>query len=158
MSQERIDEDLTAVEAILRGLDPAASSLDLPQVMYLAGRASARRRGAAGWFWPCTSAALLVLAVTFATAWMSSSQPEVIRQIVYVQRKAPSAVVAEPVEAAPAPDESKRAWEQYREVRRIMLTGGLDALPETDWAPPVEIRSPPWDDPYDATLNRLLGG
>ena len=82
MSQDRVNPDLAAVEAAVGSLRPAASGVDRDRLMYLAGRAAggdgshhARRR--AGWFWPCSTAASLLVAVTFAGMWLSRGEPEV---------------------------------------------------------------------------------
>ncbi|MGD0518353.1 MAG: hypothetical protein ABSA26_12530 [Thermoguttaceae bacterium] len=69
MSEKRLNEELSAVEAALASLKPAASGADRDRVMFLAGRVSANvnfpptQRLKTQWIWPCTTAAALLLAI-----------------------------------------------------------------------------------------------
>jgi hypothetical protein len=69
MSEKRINEELSAVEATLASLKPAASGVDRDRVMFLAGRASAHanlyptKRLKIQWLWPCAAAVSLLLAI-----------------------------------------------------------------------------------------------
>jgi hypothetical protein len=85
MSEKRLNEELSAVEAALASLKPAASGVDRDRVMFLAGRTSAEgdspifaaqksgqspsyfsaspKRLKTQWLWPCTTAVSLLLAI-----------------------------------------------------------------------------------------------
>jgi hypothetical protein len=69
MSEKRLNEELTAVEAALASLKPAASSVDRDRMMYLAGRMSAvtntppHKKHKTHWLWPCVTAVSLLLAI-----------------------------------------------------------------------------------------------
>jgi hypothetical protein len=69
MSEKRLNEELSAVEAALASLKPAASGADRDRVMFLAGRASANanlpptQHLKTQWIWPCTTAVSLLLAI-----------------------------------------------------------------------------------------------
>ena len=160
MSQEPIDENPVSVEEILRSVDPAASSLDLPRVMYLAGRASAtaaarRPAGRTGWIWPAATAASLLLAAAFALAWTFSGDHEVVERIVverivYVEKEPPPPVAKEPIDVSPAPEPPNNPWHEYARHRQIVLSQGLEGLPEPDWRPISDPGSLPWDPVHEA--------
>lgn len=157
MSQERIDEELASVERIVRSLAPSTSSLDFPQVMYLAGRASAmaaraRYRGRSGWIWPCVAVVSLLLAVMFATAWTFSGSREVVERVVYVEKKEPTAVSQEPIDVTPATLAPSNPWQQYARLRHFVLSQGIEGLPEPDLRPLSDLGSPPWAPFGDAAL------
>ena len=158
MSRERLDEEQAAVEAVLQSLDPAASSLELARVMYLAGRASARPSGTTqrqlprGWFWPCTSAVLLVLCVALGCAWMLGGRPQVIERVQYVQRESPTTPGPPSVPATATADGAERTWRRYEQLRRLVAREGLDALPELD------LRAAPWAGGDNSGLERLFEG
>ena len=173
-----MNDEAADVEAILGSLDPAPSSLDFAEVIYRAGRASAgarattRRRARAGWLWPCLAAASFIAAATFGTMWISSGEPEVVERIVYVERKLPSAAEEkdekegleekqeqhekerQPVRVAIAEEEPSKTWNEYLEFRRLVLTEGLNALPEVDPPPRIRVDPRPWNDSYDPALER----
>ncbi len=150
MSQERIDENQVSVEAILRSVDPADSSLDLPQVMYLAGRASAttaarRRARRAGWFWPSATVASLVLAAGFALAWTSSGDHEVVEPVVLVEREVPAPKPDEPIDVSSASERSYNPWLEYARDCQVVVSRGIEGLPEPDLRPIGDLGSPLWD-------------
>ena len=151
MSQEPLDAELAPVEAILRSLDPATSRLDFAQVMYLAGRASAckgppaRRRTRARWLWPCTTAASLLVAAMFAAGWKSSSSREAVERIIYVERNGGKPVAREPIDVGPAPEAPGNPWQEYARLCRVVLSEGLEGLPEPDLRPIADPGSSPWD-------------
>jgi hypothetical protein len=162
MSQDKVNPDLEAVEAAVGSLRPAPSGIDRDRLMYLAGRAAggdgshhARRR--AGWFWPCATAASLLAAVTFAGMWLSRGEPEV--QIVYRDR--PAAV------PEPAPDldegvEEPSTREGWRgdglRMRRLVMTEGVEAMPERSAPPSGEVETLRWRSGFQRTLEELLEG
>ena len=69
MSEKRINEELSAVEAALASLKPAPSGVDRDRVMFLAGRMSAvtnaplHQKQKTPWLWPCVTAVSLLLAI-----------------------------------------------------------------------------------------------
>lgn len=158
MSQERIDENLVSVEEILRSVDPTDSSLDLPQVMYRAGRASAtaaaqRRARRIGWIWPSATVASLLLATVFAVAWTSSGDHEVVERVVLVEKEAPAPVPDEPIDVSSAPEPPYNPWLEYARDCRIVMSRGIDGLPEPDLRPIADPGSPLWDPVHEAELN-----
>ena len=159
-----MNEDPDEVEAILRSLDPAASKLDFSEAMYLAGRASATTETCAGarrrvaWLWPCATVASVLAAVTFAVLWGTSGKPELVERIVYVEREQPSTAAAQPAHVASVAIEPSRPWEQYAQLREIILTQGLENLPEIQWRSVTNGESAMGDRLDDPVLKRFLGG
>ncbi len=135
MSEDFRDPETAALETVLAALVPLADLLDRDQLVFRAGQASVARRG---WAWPCTSAILAVLAVTFATALVLRPAPQPVERIVSVKEPAPPAPVPEhPARPEPQPPQSgpliagnEQAQAEYLKLRRQVLEHGVDALPQ----------------------------
>ena len=165
MSEKPVKNDLSAVEAALGSLQPTPSGVDRDRLMYLAGEAAAgrslsRRRRRADWLWPCAAAASMLLAVGFALMWVSA-EPEA--RIVYVERG------DETPEPAPQPTavaeqgtditSPRKTWgTDYLQLRRLVMTEGVDALPPSDSAPGTNAEPLRWRSVHDRTLKELLEG
>ena len=165
MSQKPMKNDLAAVEATLGALRPAPSGVDRDRLMYLAGEAAAgrslgRRRQRADWLWPCATAASLLLAVGFATMWFAA-EPEV--RIVYMERGDETPKPAPQPTAAAEQDTDitspRKTWgTDYLQLRRLVMTEGVDALPPSDSAPGTNVEPLRWRSIHDRTLKELLEG
>ena len=165
MSQKPMKNDLAAVEATLGALRPAPSGVDRDRLMYLAGEAAAgrslgRRRRRADWLWPCAAAASMLLAVSFATMWVSA-EPEV--RIVYVERGEEKPEPA-PQPTAAADQEVERARPQktwgtdYLRLRRLVMTEGIDVLGPSYSGRGADAEPLRWRSIHDRTLKELLEG
>jgi hypothetical protein len=166
MSEKRMTRDRTSVEAALSSLHPAPTGVDRDRLMYLAGRAAAdgspgARRLLADWLWPVATAASLLLAVTFATMWVARGGP----RIVYVERPAQAQkgvpqATAPPTEAAePEPKPRQKRWRtEYLQLRRLVTTRGVEAIPEMRSAPASDVETLRWRSAFDRTLEELLEG
>jgi hypothetical protein len=161
MSEKPVKNDLAAVEAALGALRPVPSGVDRDRLMYLAGEAAAsrslsRRRRWADWLWPCATAASVLLAVTFATMWFARGEP----RIVYVERPARAREDSSPP-AAPRTEAVRRPkrWRtDYLQLRRLVMSRGVDALPETPSGPASGAETLRWGSGLDRTLEELLEG
>jgi hypothetical protein len=78
MCEDRLNDELAAIEAALAGLKPARSRIDRGRLLSLAGRAPAceppqkRRRNKTAWLWPCAAAAAALAAAVFLGVWLSA--------------------------------------------------------------------------------------
>ena len=94
MSEERMNDELAALEASLGSLTPAATRVSRDRLMFLAGSASADvsrgRRRIAAWLWPSALAVSLLAAVTFGMLWATGSEPQIVERVVYVPAPPPS--------------------------------------------------------------------
>jgi hypothetical protein len=128
MSKERLNDELTAIEAALGSLTPVPSSVQRDRVMFLAGRAAAdratppRRRRWAAWLWPCVTSASLLAAVVFGGLWSTIDKPTIVERVVYV----PAARSSAPLQASAAkPSSSSFAKWQLAPVTRKKATHTL---------------------------------
>jgi hypothetical protein len=139
MSEERLNDELTAIEAALGNLTPVASSVQRDRVMFLAGRAMAgratppcRRRWAA-WLWPCATSASLLAAAVFGVLWSTSNRSTIVERVVYVQAARSSA----PLQASAAkPSSSSFAKWQLAPATRKKAT---DAVPQRGATPSQRV-------------------
>ena len=165
MSEERVRQDLTGVEAAISSLSPTPTGVDRDRLMYLAGRATAAgsldaRRPRAHWAWPSATAASLLLAVTFATMWAARGEPVVIYRDRPVaaprESQQPDAAVEEEVESA----SPRKPWRtDYLRLRRLVLTDGIDAAePQFGSTPVADVEVLRWRSAFDRTLEDLLEG
>jgi hypothetical protein len=138
MSEERLSEALTAMEAGLASLQPKPSSLDRARVLYLAGQASVREAKAgsgksrAGWLWPVATAASLLVAVTLAgVLLLGGARPPTVERVVEVPVDPPEDSTGQRDHLLAASGESlgPPLRIDYLVLRRSVLTEGLDALP-----------------------------
>jgi len=134
MSEERLNEPQTAMEAALASLRWRPSSLDRGRLMYLAGQASVRGpKGALGagrpaWIWPLVTAVSLLVAVALGGVLLSSEGPRVVERVVYVpvERAADSTAVPEPTPAVRVESRGSPLRTDYLVLRHVAITRGLD--------------------------------
>jgi hypothetical protein len=136
---ERVERD--RLEAALAGLQPAAA-LDRDRLMFAAGQAAAMPRGR--WFWPASSAALLLVSLGLGTALAMRPAPTETVRIVYrdVEKPAPTVPAPEPpppsMQSQPdrviADGTPPRHGADYLQMRRQVLRFGVESLPD---APPL---------------------
>jgi hypothetical protein len=135
MSEERLNDELAAVEAALASLTPVPSNLQRDRVLFLAGLASADRavlrpqRRLTAWLWPCATSASLLLAATFGLLWAAGRTPQIVERVVYVQVKHPATAIANSVAARPSTPFAD--WRAAPVVRR----SGAATLPQRNPAP-----------------------
>ena len=140
MSENHPRPEITEVEALLRGLKPAAG-LDRDHVLFRAGRASARGPGRL--VWPAVSAVLGLATVALAVAL--AARPEPAERVVYVVvvRPAPPKEPRPPSVADELPPPPTSAGERVIPtsgrplLERQLLRWGLDALPAPAPAAPA---------------------
>ena len=165
MSEKPVKRELSAVEAALGSLRPTPTGVDRDRLMYLAGQAAASRsrggrRPLADRLWACATAASLLMAVGFASLWLTA-EPEV--RIVYVEQgdETPKPV---PQPTAAADQEVERARPQktwrtdYFRLRHLVITEGIDGLPPSHSGPGVEVETLRWRSVHDRTLEELIEG
>ncbi len=162
MSQEKLNAELAAVEAVLLSLKPKPSSLERDRVLFLAGRASLRRRGPGSWLWPCATAASLLAAVTLGGVLLVRGGPNVVERVVYIEATAPtgeSTVAGDTVGGDSVGDwpVRKELRTDYLQLRRLVLTEGVDALPELRATPAADTEIPKWRPGLHIKLEELLG-
>lgn len=134
MTEDRLNEPETAIEAALASLQWRPPSLDRGRVLYLAGQASVRgpkgalHAGRAGWLWPLSAAASLLLAVALGGALLSSARPQVIERVVYVpvERADDSTGALDSVPGAPLESPGSGVRVDYLALRCLVVTRGVD--------------------------------
>jgi hypothetical protein len=161
MSEERLNDELAAVEAALRSLTPAASAVSRDRLMFLAGRASVkaasphRPRQVRAWLWPCATAVSLLLAAVFGVLWAAGGRPQVAQQAIYAHFPP----TASPITAdVPSAAESPPSLWANRRLCQFVLEKGVDALPEPSVAP--ASKKPATQQPENSRqlLNQVLNG
>ena len=88
-----LPEPLRDVEGALRALVPGPGRVDRERIMFLAGRSSVSPPGRS-WgrlAWPAATAASLLVSAVLGTLLVLRPDPEVVREIVYVDRPVPAA-------------------------------------------------------------------
>lgn len=151
--EELRDKELSELEAALGGLLPRPSRLDRDRLLFLAGQASAlgtpaapKQAGGRHRLWPAVSAVSTAAAILFAVLLTVRPGPQVVREIVYVERpEASQPVTEEPrgegepaIEAFGPFDVANESTGRgpdgvtpsYLELRRRVFEVGLAALPE----------------------------
>lgn len=155
--EELRDKELSELEAALGGLLPRPSRLDRDRLLFLAGQASASSSPASAeqrerpnrrhWIWPAISALSTAAAVVLAVLLVMRPGPQVVREIVYVERPEPLDEAAEEPhdDGSPAiealgpmdlannespPAGTGRVGPNYLELRRRVFEVGLAALPD----------------------------
>jgi hypothetical protein len=188
-------DNIRAVEESLRGLAPANTGVNRDRLMYEAGWAACEaanerastaplpaaaivsgRRDSHRWFWPATSAALLLVSATLA-AVLIAREPE--KQIVYAYASPPATGVnkraesdaAQNVAADASKMQSELAWlsvlqsigtatpradTNYLTLRSRVLAFGVDVLPST--AVSRGGNDSQTDAPRYGEMRALLGG
>jgi hypothetical protein len=134
MSEERMNDELTAIEAALGSLTPVPSSVQRDRVMFLAGRATAdratlpRRRRWAAWLWPCATSASLLAAAVFGVLWSTSDKSTIVERVVYV----PAARSSTQLHASTVkPSSSFAKWQLAPNARKK----NTDVLPQRGTTP-----------------------
>jgi hypothetical protein len=151
MSQIPPDPRLKAIERALGDLVPRSSRLDRDDLMFRAGTAAAAKPAPARWLWPGLSATLALALAAESTFLGLRPVPAVIERSEVVRKPAPAArpdqvsTHTEVSAARPAPrdDEDLASSERdaafepswavdsdYRRLQSLVLTLGIDALPE----------------------------
>jgi hypothetical protein len=151
MSQEPLNPDLAAVETAMASLAPRPSTIDRDRLMFLAGQAT-RGRDRAGWLWPLSTAASLMVAVGLVALLVVRGEPQTVERIVYVPSESPVKAVAV-VQVA----HETEALSNYLRMRRLMIEQGLDKLPESSSSDPGTPHSTPSFKQRDL-LRHLLNG
>lgn len=150
MSQEPLNPQLAGVEAALAGLQPARSALDRDRLMYLAGQAAGHRRARrAAWIGAGTSLAATLAACVLGAALVQRLGSERDLQTANV----PATQLAQPGVSSWAanPPESRDGDASYLELRQLVLTRGVEAMPEI--APSTATK----DQPPAPSQRRMLG-
>jgi len=163
-SEHKLSDDLAAVEASLAALPPFPSGIDRDRLVYLAGQAAAgalpgTKRRPAGWLWPMATAASLLVAAALGAMLAVRSQPEIVERLVVVRQPAepvaPAPVAAHPaVETPLARSRPSRPPAEYLRLRDLVLSRGVDALPETS---AKHRPGPVWRSSDRKQIERLLG-
>ena len=144
------------LEAALGGLQPSETTMDRDRIFFLAGRASARRRGRV---WQATAASLLVaLGVSIGLR----PEPRQIERLVVVTKDVPVRPETSYVSGVRRArlDEAVYVPASYIHLRRAVLVGGLGELtgspPTTTKAEAISRPSgPPANDLDDRIGPRL---
>lgn len=150
MSQEPLNSDLADVEAALAGLRPARSALDRDRLMYLAGQAAGYRRARrAVWIGAGTSLAATLAACVLGVALFRQLGLERGHQT--ANAPVPPPGQSSPWSWAANPPESLDGGASYLELRQLVLTRGVEAMPEV--APSTATKNPA----PTLTPRRMLG-
>lgn len=150
MSQEPLNPQLAGVEAALAGLRPTPSALDRDRLMFLAGQATGDRRARrAAWLGAGTSLAVTLVACVLGAALFQQLGPERDHQTA-------NAPVPQPGQSSPSswaanPPDSLDGGASYLELRQLVLTRGVEAMPEI--APSTATK----DQPPAPSQRRMLG-
>jgi len=130
MSEKRINEELSAVEAALASLKPAASLSDRDRVMFLAGRASANaylpptQRLKTQWLWPCTTAVSLLLAIASSGILFLRGTAKGEKEAAYAKSNQ-----IQTAENTPQPLWYEHTRKETPEVKRQRPSSGRDNIP-----------------------------
>ena len=155
MSEKRLNEELSAVEAALASLKPAASGADRDRVMFLAGRMSAvastplHQKHKTPWLWPCATAVSLLLAIASSGMLFLRGTATGEKQEAYTKSN-----TIQTAENIPQPLWYEHSRKETSEVKRprplpgsdnipmdylslnlLIAEKGIDALPGPSWIP-----------------------
>lgn len=180
MSKEKLNEQLTALEAVLASFEPTPLEADRDRVMFLAGRASATAEMRPGgvttrWAWPAAFGAMTAVAATLLMMVVSRPQAEVVNraQGTRVQQKQEGPEKSRAPVRPPAIEQPLRApqavWRgladedaerlhldtpYFRELDRILALGPDLWDPAVPSAAGGQRTAPPM--PYHQLLDNLL--
>jgi hypothetical protein len=155
MSEQRINEELSAIEAALESLKPAASGADRDRIMFLAGRMSAvtnaplHQKHKTPWVWPCVTVVSLILAVTSSGMLFLRGTAMGEKQTAYaksnktqIKENSPQPLWYEhtqkdtPVVKRPRPSSGRDNMQMnYLSISMLIAEKGVDALPGPSWIP-----------------------
>ena len=155
MSEKRINEELSAVEAALVSLKPAASGVDRDRVMFLAGRMSAvanaplHQKQKTPWLWPCVAAVSLLLAIASGSMLFMRGTTMGEKQTAYaksnktqISENAPQPLWYEhtqketPFVKRPRPSSGRDSMSiDFLSLSMLVAEKGVDALPGPSWIP-----------------------
>ncbi|MGA2060557.1 MAG: hypothetical protein ABSG67_08760 [Thermoguttaceae bacterium] len=155
MSEKRINEELSAVEAALASLKPAASGVDRDRVMFLAGRMSAvantplHQKHKTPWIWPCVAAVSLLLAISSSGALFLRGTARGEKEAAYAKSNTiqtaeniPQPLWYEhtqketPEVKRPRPSSGRDGMSMdYLSLNRLIAEKGVESLPGPSWIP-----------------------
>jgi hypothetical protein len=125
---ERLPHELSAVDAALRQLQPAAIGLDRDRLMYLAGQASAATASGKRRYrnsWALSTAALLLLSLTLAGILVARGPSQLV---IYVESSNPNDLAAVTwLDHLDGSSDGGNA--NYLKLRDLVVARGVDALP-----------------------------
>ena len=154
MSDEALDPELNALEAGLQALAPRAPAINRDRLLFLAGRASAKRR-AAGWRALAVGSTLAAAGLGLVLCFRPPSRVEV--EVVHwlpappeqptLPNESPGSYGADARSASPHFDGRNEPYGQMQ-MRRLALDYGVDALPrvsgsESESNSPNTVDEPP---------------
>jgi hypothetical protein len=129
MSEEELNEELGALEAVLASFDPPPLGVDRDRVMFLAGQASVAGKAGAGralgvgWIWPGALAGMTAVAATLLVILLVQSRGRIARETPPDRR--PAETVGR--DAAEPPGAAKPAWDDQQEARPAVRQPALAA-------------------------------
>jgi hypothetical protein len=162
MSEKRITEEQSAVEAALASLKPASSGVDRDRVMFLAGRMSAvanaplHQKQKTSWLWPCVTAVSLFLAIASNGMLYLRGSATGEKQAAYAKLntiqtadKIPQPLWYEhvrkdtPDAKRPRPSTGRDSMSMdYLSLNRLIAEKGVESLPGPSWIPIGPEKSP----------------
>lgn len=155
MSQEPLNPELASVEAALAGLRPTPSALDRDRLMFLAGQAAGYRRARrAAWLGAGTSIAATLAACVLGVALFQQPGPERDHQT--ASAPVPQSAQPDVSSWAANPPDSLDAGASYLELRQLVLTRGVEAMPEI--TPSTATKDQPPAPSARRMLDHLLDG
>ena len=150
MSEERLNGELAAIEAVLGSLTPAPSGIERYQLMFLAGRASAITRRTPTLLWRIAAGVSLVIAATFGILWAGGNNAKP------VERTAEVAVAPLPMAVDLSADTPPPSPWENRQLYRLVVEKGIDALPESPGHFAPGVPSVPREETDRSLLKQLL--
>ena len=178
MSEERLSDELAAIEAALGSLTPAPSAIrprpaDVPggkgvgfwsAAIYRRFLSTRQRRAAVRTtptkaamnrrtpklLWPIATAASLMAAATFGILWAAGNKPQLAEHTAGVSIANSSPTIDLPADTLPP-----SPWENRR-LCQLVLEKGIDALPEPNYRCVSGTPLPPRDDTYRSLLKQFL--
>jgi hypothetical protein len=150
MQDDRLTPSERELEAALGDLKPAGASLNRDQLMFQAGKASAKRQNH---FWQAVSACLGVVLVGSLAYHVP---PRTVQTSVVT--------VANQAQPAPSAEVTSQRYEmpgfryfesssEYTRMRAAVLSRGIDALPASNPAPATQKQEPLTEQDLDRILS-----
>ena len=140
MSEQRLNEELAAVENALNSLMPSADPIDRNRLMFMVARATVqrteiarRRKRFIAWLQPCVTAASLLLAAGFGILWAVGEKPEAAEKSPVVARQFfYPPMFDSPDELPPTFPPSNLPPSSNWALSRLVMEKGVDAIPFTN--------------------------